>query len=43
LKSYYMIDVICDKSVQPFYEKLGLTPYIAMIKRNYQNQKGHKL
>ena len=40
LKDYYMIDVICDESVQKFYEKSGLHKYTAMINRNYDKQCG---
>src|SRR5664279_724229 len=27
LKSIYMIDLICDPDMQPFYERLGMTRY----------------
>lgn len=40
LRHLYMIDVICDPDVQPFYERAGLRPYSAMIKRNYDRQSG---
>ncbi len=43
LSKLYMIDVVCDSSVKPFYEKLGLRPLIGMVKRNYQNQNGCKI
>ena len=35
-----MIDLICDADVQPFYERLGMTRYSAMIIRNYDRQSG---
>lgn len=40
LKGYYMIDIVCDESIQKFYEKSGLQKYTAMIKRNYDKQSG---
>jgi ribosomal protein S18 acetylase RimI-like enzyme len=30
----YMIDLICDPDVLPFYEQLGMTPYSGAIIRN---------
>lgn len=38
LEHLYMIDLICDAALQPFYERLGLRPYSGMIRRNYQRQ-----
>ncbi len=40
LREIYMIDLICDADVQPFYQRLGMTPYTGMIKRNYDRQSG---
>jgi len=40
LKDFYMIDVVCDESVQAFYEKSGMKKYSAMIVRNYDRQRG---
>ncbi|HMQ68184.1 MAG TPA: GNAT family N-acetyltransferase [Ignavibacteria bacterium] len=40
LEDYYMIDVVCDESVQKFYEKFGLKKHSAMILRNYDKQSG---
>ncbi len=40
LSDIYMIDLICDPSAQPFYQRLGLRPYSGMILRNYQRQSG---
>jgi ribosomal protein S18 acetylase RimI-like enzyme len=40
LQSIYMIDLICDPDVQPFYERLGLRRYSGMILRNYDRQNG---
>lgn len=36
----YMIDLLCDADVQPFYEKLGLTQATGMRIRNLDNQSG---
>ncbi|MEX2182961.1 MAG: GNAT family N-acetyltransferase [Chloroflexota bacterium] len=30
----YMIDVACDEDVVAFYERLGFTPYRAMVRRD---------
>ena len=38
LKHLYMIDLICDEDVQPFYEKVGMRAYQGMIHRNYSRQ-----
>ena len=40
LEGLYMIDLICDVDVQPFYERLGLTRWSGMILRNYAAQSG---
>lgn len=37
LKRYYMIDLLCDKDMQPYYKKFGMKPYTAMIIRNKKN------
>jgi GNAT superfamily N-acetyltransferase len=34
LRHLYLIDLVCDDDVVPFYEKLGLTPARAMVRRN---------
>jgi ribosomal protein S18 acetylase RimI-like enzyme len=36
----YMIDLICDPAVQPFYARLGMRPASGMIVRNYARQSG---
>ncbi len=38
LKEMYAIDVVCDESVVPFYEKHNLSKCVGMVKRNYKNQ-----
>lgn len=39
LRHLYMIDLICDPEVQPFYARLGLTPSTGMGIRNYDRQR----
>ena len=34
LEPRYMVDLVCEEDVVPFYERLGLTPYRAMIRRD---------
>lgn len=41
LDHLYMIDLICDADLQPFYEKQGLRPASGMMVRNYARQSGH--
>ena len=38
LRNLYMIDLICDPDLQPFYERFGMRPLTAMISRNYDRQ-----
>lgn len=40
LRDLYMIDLICDPDVQPFYARLGMRPAVGMIMRNYARQSG---
>ncbi len=40
LKSFYMIDLLCDAELQPFYEQLGMQKAVGMVKRNYDMQSG---
>jgi ribosomal protein S18 acetylase RimI-like enzyme len=40
LRHLYMIDLMCDPAVQPFYERLGMRPVIGMVVRNYDRQAG---
>jgi ribosomal protein S18 acetylase RimI-like enzyme len=42
LRDLYMVDLICDPDVQPFYERLGMRRYSGMILRNYERQSGNK-
>lgn len=39
-QNLYMIDLLCDKEMIPFYEKEGMHRAEAMLSRNYQNQSG---
>lgn len=38
LRHLYMIDLVCDPDVQPFYAQLGMRPGHAMLIRNYDRQ-----
>jgi GNAT superfamily N-acetyltransferase len=38
LDNLYMIDLVCDENLRPFYERLGFQPSQAMIVRNYSRQ-----
>ncbi|MBM7613793.1 GNAT family N-acetyltransferase [Alkaliphilus hydrothermalis] len=40
LKSYYMIDLVCDEDKTPFYKKYGMCKATAMMFRNYDKQGG---
>ena len=40
LRHLYMIDLVCDEDVMPFYERFGLRRYGAMIRRHYDRQAG---
>lgn len=40
LEGFYMVDLICDPDLQPFYEKVGGHRYSGMIWRNYDRQAG---
>jgi len=40
LRDLYMIDVICDEDVAPFYDRLGFRRLVGMAIRNYDRQSG---
>lgn len=40
LKSLYMIDIVCDSGVAPFYERFGMFTAYGMMMRNYAAQAG---
>lgn len=39
LRALYMVDLVCDPELQPFYERLGFRPLTAMVIRNYDRQR----
>ena len=38
LRHLYVIDLMCDPDLQPFYERFGMRPYTGMLVRNYDRQ-----
>lgn len=42
LSDYYMVDLLCDPDVQPFYARLGMHPATGMFMRNYARQSGRE-
>ncbi len=42
LKDFYMVDLLCDEGLQPFYEALGMKKATGMMVRNYDRQAGEK-
>lgn len=40
LREHYMIDLLCDADLQPFYARLGMRPATGMFLRNYDRQSG---
>ncbi|MDX8362807.1 GNAT family N-acetyltransferase [Cytobacillus sp. IB215316] len=40
LNDMYMIDVMCDEDLQPYYEKFGMIRSSGLIIRNYNKQSG---
>ena len=38
LRHLYMIDLVCDPALQPFYEQLDMRPVVGMVVRNYDRQ-----
>ena len=38
LDDLYMVDLVCDPELQPFYARLGLRPAAAMVLRRYERQ-----
>jgi GNAT superfamily N-acetyltransferase len=40
LRALYMIDLLCDPELQPFYARLGMRPATGMLVRNYDRQAG---
>lgn len=40
LADYYMIDLLCDAELQPYYERFGMRRATGMMARNYERQAG---
>jgi len=40
LSHLYMIDLLCDEELQPFYARLGMRRAAGMLVRNYNRQSG---
>jgi ribosomal protein S18 acetylase RimI-like enzyme len=40
LSIYYMVDLLCDTDLQPFYEQFGMKHSTGMFFRNYDKQSG---
>jgi len=40
LQHLYMIDLLCDVDLQPFYQRQGMLPATGMMVRNYARQCG---
>jgi len=40
LDNLYMIDLTCDRRLQPFYEQMGMTRATGMMIRNFAHQAG---
>ena len=38
LSHLYMIDLVCDPALQPFYERMGMRAVVGMVVRNYDRQ-----
>ena len=43
LKKAYMVDLLCDRDLQPFYKSLKLFPATGMMLRNYRSQSGSRI
>lgn len=40
-KDFYMIDLLCDPELIPFYDRLGFQKSTGAVYRNYNSQSGH--
>lgn len=40
LRGLYMIDLLCDEELQPYYERFGMQRATGMLMRNYDRQSG---
>lgn len=43
LGDIYMIDLLCDENLQPYYEKFGMYKSTGMLVRNFHMQSGKKV
>jgi ribosomal protein S18 acetylase RimI-like enzyme len=42
LSDFYMVDLLCDESLQPYYERFGMERATGMLTRNYERQSGNQ-
>ena len=42
-RQIYMIDLVCDPELQPFYERLGMRRVTGMVVRHYDRQAGESM
>ena len=42
LDDYYMVDLLCDRNLQPFYARFGMRPATGVMIRRYDRQSGRK-
>lgn len=42
LDGQYMVDLLCDPDLQPFYAQFGMEKATGMMRRNYSRQNGGK-
>ncbi len=40
LSDYYMVDLLCDTDLQPYYERFGMRRATGMFARTYERQSG---
>jgi len=40
LRNLYMVDLLCDLDLQPYYERFEMRPSTGMLLRNYDRQSG---
>lgn len=43
LNHLYMIDLLCDEELIPYYEKQGMSKVTGALIRNYENQNGSQI
>jgi GNAT superfamily N-acetyltransferase len=42
LSDLYMVDLLCDEHLQPWYSRFGMLPATGMMARNYARQSGSR-